>query len=479
MAERKRWFSAPDPGAQGATRTEREFLPAALEVLETPPSPTGRAMALAIGAIFLIAIAWSIIGQVDIIAVAPGRLSPAGKVKVVQPLDPGIVRAIAVHDGDHVTAGQLLVELDATETSADVDRLAHDLTLAQLDVARLTALKRSAETGGAPAPLVFPPGVSADDEAQARAALKAQVDAQAGKIGAFDEQIAQKRAEEAEARSELAKLNASIPLLAQKQRLHEELRAEGYGTSFAYIEAQQALSEAQHSVTSEIARAQQAAAGARELASQRGEAISEYAAGILGDLAKALEKENELTQELVKAREKSSDTQLRSPIDGVVEQLAVHTIGGVVTPAERLMMVVPDRDGLTVEAQLANRDVGFVHPGQDVQIKVEAFNFTRYGLIHGKVIDVSRDTVSTPETGGAGGGGQPQSEAAAQAAAASASSYTARISLERSTMLVDGKLQPLIPGMTVTAEIKTGKRSIIDYLLSPLNRKSSEAMRER
>ena len=140
-------------------RDEREFLPAALEVIETPPSPTGRAVGLVIVLFFAVAFAWSFFGKVDVIATAPGRVMPAGDVKTIQPLEPGTVRAIHVQDGDHVRAGQLLIELDPTQPGADRDRLTHDLIQAKLDVARLTALKAAGEGGGNPH-LTPPPDAS-------------------------------------------------------------------------------------------------------------------------------------------------------------------------------------------------------------------------------------------------------------------------------------------------------------------------------
>jgi len=461
-------------GGDQASRNRREFLPAALEVIETPASPTGRAMALAIGGFFVIAVLWSCFGKVDIITTASGRLLPIGKTKLIQPLDAGVVHAIDVQDGDHVHAGQVLIELDPTDAGADKDRLVHDLALAELDVARLNALKRAAETGGAPASLIVPPGASADDRAQVEAALRSQIATQAAKISSFDEQIAQHRAEEQEIGSTIDKINASLPMLRQKRRLNQDLRDQGYGTSFAYLDAQQAVSDAERDLPVEMARGQQARAAAASLASQRAQAAAEYQEGILADLAKAEEKDNELTQDLVKARQKSAATQLVAPTDGVAEDLAVHTVGGVVTPAQQLLVVVPDGAGLTVEAQLANRDVGFVHPGQDVSIKVETFDFTHYGFVHGKVIAVSRDTVSPPP-------------AATYAAAPDTApvnpnqspGYVARIALSRADMDIDGHRQPLTPGMAVTAEIKTGRRTIIDYLLSPLVRRTSEALHER
>ncbi len=455
---------------------EREFLPAALEVLETPPSPSGRLLAIIIGAFFAIAVAWAFLGKVDVLATAPGKLLPSGKVKLIQPLDPGVVRAIHVQDGDHVRAGQLLIELDPTASGADRDRLARDLAQTQLEVARLNALKRTAETGGAAGPLIAPAGAASEDIEQARAALRAQIDQQAAKVASLDQQISEKHAEADEVEAQIAKLNASMPMLAEKERLHQRLHDQGYGTSFAFLDAQQQLSEAKRDLVVDAARGDQARAAGASLARQRAQAVSEFAAGVLGDLAKAEEKQNELTQELIKAQQKSGATEMRAPIDGVVEELAVHTVGGVVTPAQRLMIVVPDHQGLTVEAQLANRDVGFIHPGQEVQVKIETFNFTRYGLIPGRVIDVSRDAVAAADR--AADESAPPPGAASPLSNASPT-YVARIALSRSNMVIDGRDQPLLPGMAVTAEVRTGRRTIIDYLLSPLARRGQESLHER
>ena len=166
---------------------------------------------------------------------------------------------------------------------------------------------------------------------------------------------------------------------------------------------------------------------------------------------------------------------MRAPIDGVVDQLAVHTLGGVVTPAQHLMIVVPDSRNLMIEAQLANRDVGFVHPGQLVKVKVETFNFTRYGLVDGHVVDVSKDVVVQDD---------PRQPGAADAAATGeprrpSATYVARIVLDRTSMIIDGRSEPLQPGMAITAEIKTGNRSIMDYLLSPIARHTQESLHER
>ncbi len=452
---------------------EREFLPAALEVVETPPSPTGRALGLVIILFFLTAVLWSVFGKVDVLATAPGRLIPAGDVKTIQPLDPGVVRAIHVQDGDHVKAGQLLIELDPTQAGADTVRIAHDLAQARLDVARLTALTDAFEHGHAPQ-FATPADVPADMVGQAREAMRAQYDQQSAKLADLGQQISQKGDEAAEVGAEVDKINSQIPMLADKERIHRELTQQGFGTSLSYLDAQQQLAEARHEVGVQKQRGAQAVDARGALVKQRDAARAQYGADLFTDLRKAEEQQNELSQELIKAQNKSSGASLRAPIDGVVDQLAVHTLGGVVTPAQHLMIVVPDSRNLMIEAQLANRDVGFVHAGQAVKVKIETFNFTRYGLVDGQVVGVSKDVVVQDEQRQPGG-----PDAAGGDTRRPSATYVARIALDRTSMMIDGRNEPLQPGMAITAEIKTGNRSIINYLLSPIARHTQESLHER
>ena len=452
---------------------EREFLPAALEVVETPPSPVGRIFALVIVLFFLCALAWAFIGRVDVIATAQGRILPAGDIKIIQPLDPGVITAIHVQDGQHVSAGQLLVELDPSQAAADRDSVASDLMQAKLDIARLTALKLAAERGGAPV-LIAPPDAPPERLAEAQAAMEAQADKQAAAVSDLTEQISQKTAEADEVNAETDKLNATMPMLVQKEAIHRDLTARGYGTILTYLDAQEQLAGAKHDLAIQLQRKDEVAAARAALVEQRDGARSQYVADIFSDLRKAEQDENQLSQQLVKATVKSDQTQLRAPIDGVVEQLAVHTLQGVVTPAEHLMIVVPDNRDLVIQAQLSDRDVGFVHVGQPVKVKVETFNFTRYGLVDGRVIDVSKDVIDPAEQQA-----DIDPQPTPQSRSANAPTYVARIALSKTQMMVDGEFEPLQPGMAVTAEIKTGNRTILDYLLSPIARKAQESLHER
>ena len=188
-----------------------------------------------------------------------------------------------------------------------------------------------------------------------------------------------------------------------------------------------------------------------------------------------------LAQDLVKAEQRTKLQALTAPVDGVVQQLAVHTVGGVVTPAQPLLVLVPQDSHLEIEAMVSNRDVGFVEPGQEAEIKVATFNFTRYGLLHGKVLSVSPDAVGRDDPQGQSKdkSQQPTTQDAKPASDDQGPVYAARISLERTQMQIEDKPVNLSPGMSVTAEIRTGERRIISYLLSPLRKYRQDSLRER
>ena len=307
----------------------------------------------------------------------------------------------------------------------------------------------------------------------AQAAASAQWNEQISHEAELGQQMRKTEAEGAEIAAQGAKVATTVPILAEKERIHQDLTAQGYGTSLSLLDARQQASEARHEVAVLQARSRQAASARDALARQRAASRAQFAASVFAELRKAQEREAEFAQETVKARSRSAATELRSPIDGVVDQLAVHTLGGVVTPAQPLMIVVPDRQGLMIQTELSDRDAGFVHAGQEAKVKVETFSFTRYGVLDGRVLNVSQDVI-IPQ--GQGGDLAPQSRAAARG---SRPSYVARIVLAKDTMRVDGRDVKLQPGMTVTAEIRTGSRTILDYLLSPISRRAKDSLHER
>jgi len=462
-------------------RAEREFLPAALEIIETPASPAGRATAATLITFFLIALAWAIVGHIDIIASAPGKIVPIGRIKVIQPLETGMVTAVHVRDGDKVREGQVLVEFDRTASTSERNRIRHDYLRSRLDVARLSALRAGLDAGIATAEFVPPEGAPAYEVLRTRASMIAQAEQQTAKMSALDQQIAQKVAEAEEIAAVIAKLNAGLPLVAEVADVREKVMKMQFGNRIAHLDAQLKLSEQRHDLIVQERRAVESLAARRALEAQRDQARAEYVRGIMTELTEAEPKVAQFAEDLVKAEKRMQDQILRAPIDGTVQQLALHTIGGVVTPAQTLMVVVPTSAGIEIEAMIPNKDIGFVRDGDDAEIKIDTFNFTRYGLLHGKVVSVSQDAVIREKPTNAGGSDRQLSGLAARSGEPPGQEliYAARISLDKTSMQIDNRVVELAPGMAVTVEIKTGKRRVIEYLLSPLLRYKQESLRER
>jgi len=456
---------------------ELAFLPAALEIVETPPSPIGHAIGGTVVALFCLALIWASFGHVDIVAFGTGKIVPSGRVKLIQPFETGVVRVIQVHDGQSVKAGDVLIELDPTMTSAEAEHIRSDLIAAQLDIARLRAvLSDSADPESAFQP---PPGASAQLVAMQRHFLLQQTEEHRAKLASLDRQRAQKEAERDTTAAMIDKLEANEPVISQRVDIRKSLADRELGSKITYLENLQQLIENQKDTTVQKSRLEEANAAVAAITETRAQAEAEFHRTLFGDLAEAERKAAGLSGDLAKAVERTKLQVLTAPVDGVVQQLSVHTVGGVVTPAQQLAVVVPSDTVLEVEAMISNRDIGFVHVGQDAQIKIDTFNFTRYGLLHGKVLSVSEDAIVRDVPSDKAKDDTRGSESASSEPKGQDLSYAARVSLDHTQIQVDDALAKLSPGMAVTVEVKTGSRAVITYLLSPLLRYAHETMHER
>lgn len=454
---------------------ELAFLPAALEIAETPPSPVGRAVGATIIAIFCVAVAWATFGQVDIVATATGKIIPSGRTKLIQPLETGVVRAIHVRDGEQVRAGESLIELDPTMTTAENDHVKGDLVAAQLDVARLHAALSKA---GDPVADFHPPeGATAAQIEMHRQFLVSQTSEQRAKLSELARQTSQKEAEGATVAASIAKLEATIPLLQERAETRKYLSDKGLGSKMTYLTEQQDLVGQQQDLLIQRSKMKETDAAVASLQETRNRTAAEFRRALFDELAKTEQKAAGIAQDAVKAGRRTKLQDLVAPVDGTVQQLAVHTVGGVVTPAQALAVIVPLDSHLEIEATLSNDDIGFVHAGQEAEIKVGTFNFTRYGLLHGRVLSVSSDAIARD-----GGDARPRGRNGSDNDPQQPGQdlvYAARISLDQHEMRVGDKVVELGPGMAVTAEVKTGSRRIISYLLSPLARYEHDVLRER
>ena len=313
----------------------------------------------------------------------------------------------------------------------------------------------------------------------ARRQMEAQAAEETAKLNALDRQIAQKEAEGRETRAAIAKVEAGLPLLAEQRDIRAAYLQREWGNRLTYLQTQQQLVEAQHELEVQKEKWDETVQALASLQQQRVQAQAEYRKSLLIDLAKAEVPAKEHEQELAKAAQKRALRTLRSPVEGTVQQLAVHTLGGVVTPAQQLMVVVPAGTGLEIEATLPNKDVGFVHEGQPVEVKVEAFTFTRYGLLHGTVTGLSQDAVSPPDQSQRDGRKEVDANNDEQAHQDGQPTYVALVSLDRTSVRTENGDSLLESGMAVVVEIKTGQRRVIDFMLSPLMRVRQEAFRDR
>lgn len=443
---------------------ETEFLPAALEIVEQPVSPTARATTWLLLGGLLLTILWLVFGRIDVVASAPGKLIPADNVKLVQPAEAGIVRAIYVRDGQTVRKGQPLIALDPTVSTAETAQARQALETAELDTARARAVLSALDGRGLSfvPPANTPPGIAATQAALARAEL-AGIEATSAGMGA-DTRVA--LAARGEARVQVAKLTETLPLLDEQIAANEALLAKGFVSKLKVIEMRrQRLAAARdRDMAEETVRK----AGAQIASAGSGGARTraEARAKVLGDLAKAESDATLRREELVKSNRRSSLQLLLSPVDGTVTSLAVHTIGGVVEAAKPVMIVVPSGSNLILEAKLPNRERGFVSVGQPVAVKLEAFPFTRFGTVPGIVESISSDAVQDERGSGAG-------------EAAASPTYLLRISLTRTIIERGDGAVTLAPGMAATADVRTGRRSILSYLVSPIDEARLQAGRER
>lgn len=427
---------------------EAAFLPAALEIQATPVHPAPRRAAWAIMAVFTVALVWSIFGQVDIVAVAPGRIVVSDRTKVVQPLDTGVIRAIHVRDGDRVTAGQVLIELDPTTATADRRGVEQQQLATGQEASRARALLDALRGGRAPRL----------DGSAAQGQLRAEWGDITAQLARLDAEVARREAEIATVREILVKLQTTLPMAQQREADFKALAEQGFVAGHAGQDRTRERIEIERDLATQQARLRETEAALAESRQTKAAYIAETLRSLSERQTKAALDLAQLTQQGAKTAQREQLTQLKAPVAGTVQQLAVYSTGGVVTPAQTLMVIVPESGPVTAEVVIDNKDIGFVSAGQKAEVKVETFSFTRYGTVPATVTWVTGDAVNDEKRGAI---------------------FPATLRLDRSEIDVDGKAVKLAPGMVVTAEVKTGHRSVIDFLLSPIRATASQGLRER
>lgn len=446
-----------DRQASSLDRQAYGFRPDLLTIQQSPPSTWPRGMLIAILVLIALLMAWAVFAKLDIIASAQGRLVPMTFTKVVHPAESGVVLEIKVKDGDLVKAGQVLMRLDARLAKSEMGGLTRDVAIKGLTLRRIDA---ELSGGVFVAPASAPRDVAAQVETQFRSRRQSYQDA----IAQESEALKKAKAELASGEQVLSKLRQTLPSYKQSADAYEKLFKDGFVGDLAanekkrdYVEREQDLRA--HESTVESLRAV-IAGSERKLASIK----SSYTTQLENERIETVTLLNKSAQELDKSTIKSGLLDITAPTDGVVKDLAVTTRGAVVQAGALLMNIVPREEPVQAEVLLSNEDVGFVSVGQKAFIKIAAYPFQKYGLLEGKVTHLSADSSDPKQT-------QPQQPQL---------TYRALVSLDAQRLMSpSGEPLNMSPGMLVSAEIHQGKRTVLEYLLSPVLKVRSEAARER
>ncbi len=408
---------------------EAEFLPAALSLQEKPVSPAGRLVARLLMALVAVALMWSVLGKTDIIVSASGKIVPSGRTKTLASVEVASVRALHVQDGQVVKAGQVLIELDSSSYDAERDKAQGEAIHALLQAERSRALVTALETLRPPR-LPHISGLSEDKMLAAQAYLEGQYRDFRAKLARVD--------------GDIQRYAQVLPLATQRARDFADLARDHDVSTHAWLEKEQARVDLEGQL--------------REARNQRAVLIAETRRAAFDALTEGGKLADAARQDALRSGERGKLLKLTAPVDGTVQQLTVHTVGGVVPAAQPLLLVVPTESVIEVEAFLENKDIGFVREGQAAAVKVAAFEYTKYGTVPGRITHVSRDAIQDEKKG---------------------LIYGVKVALDKSTLSVDGRMEVLSAGMSVNVEIKTGERRIIEYVLSPLLQHQRESLNER
>ena len=440
----------------GKTRDEIEFLPAALEIIEMPPNPAGRKTLWVIMTFFMTLIIWSLVSEIDIVAIAHGKVIPIGKTKSIQPVETSTVKAIHVREDQSVKKGQLLIELDNADHKADIIRMTGKREALASDIHRIDNLLNKIQVGDIDDGYEDSGTSVVLDEQLLLARIETEYQHIQAKLKSIEERINKGEAEYSLTQSIISKLSKTRLLVNERAQTYENAVSAGVISRNHWLQLEQERVEQDEELKIQHKRLPTIRASI-EASKQEHKALEKQV------IASLLEQKEEarislaaLNQEIIKTKVLHSRQHVRAPISGVVQQLNVHTVGGVVTTAQELMRIVPVNNQLEIEAYFYNRDIGYLKEGQSAEVKIDAFPFTRHGTMPASLETLSNDAILDENRGLV---------------------YAARVQIDEDIM--HAQRFRLSPGMSVTVEVSTGTRRLIEYFLSPLLEYGDESIRER
>lgn len=445
-----------------------DFSPPLLRLQDAPPNPLGRTVLRVLAGMLGLLIFWALIGKLDIVAVAEGKLVPQSYLKIVQPAEAGIVKEILVREGETVKSGQVLMRMDTLITEADANSIEADWQRKRLTLRRIDA-ELDAELAGKPfaAEADDPPTLAREIDAQYRA-----------NRNAIEAALAEERSRLVKARAELAsaqqvqtKLAEVLPHYREQDKAYDKLVKDGFAGSLMASDKKRERIEKEQELKTQAHLIESAKASIAQSEKKLAQLDSDYRRSLHAERNEAQAAFDKLAQERTKQAHRKDLLELRATQDSVVKDLATHTAGTVVQPGTVLLTLVPKEEALRAEVWVSNEDIGFVRQGQPVKLKFAAFPFQKYGMVEGTVEHVSADAADG-NTGNAAPNDKGQKQGQPLV-------YKALVTLKAMNLELDGARFALGAGMQTSAEIMLGTRTVAEYLLSPVQKAWHEAARER
>lgn len=467
----------PVAEVEGTDSAYIEFLPIAQQIVRRPPAMWRRYLAYLICGLITAALLWSIFGYLRLFAIAPGEVEAQGGNQVVQPTEAGQISAIPVANGTHVAKDAIVLELDPTSAKAAKTIIESKLTNARAEQIRRRTAATAAEaaTIDKATTIAWPDNIPADVRAREESVLQSDLAQLAASLADLDAKL---KAQEAERDKYAGSVEAQKTLIESRTKrtaMKETLAQQGWDSRAAVLHALEPLRQDQVNLANSEGELDMANATIPVLQLQMTQTRKSFIAENVDAAALAERQAADLEQELAKASLTLKNLTLRAPVAGTVQSLAVTTTGQWVKPGDKVMQIVPDNVPLDIKAYVLNNDIGFVRAGQKVTIKVDTFPYTRYGTLSGRVVSVGadaitgryaiaqqRDDATTPSKGSlsASGASQVMKDLV----------FPVLVSLDQTTIRVDGRDAPLTPGMSIVAEIETQRQRAITYILYPLSR---------
>ena len=463
--------------------SDQEFLAPALEVLETPPSPVRMALIMTICALVVSALGWAWFGRIDIVAIAQGKIQPTGRVKVVQSVETGRVATVQVSNGLRIKEGDILLELDPEELLADERAVTTALGSVRAEAARRRiAIKMAGGHEFASVdPVVFDTDAPMATRLREMGALNAETGQISSLLAAIEAQVQLKFAERRRVESSVANIRKLLVTLQERVSMRNALAGSQSGTRTSLIDATEALQQQEMQLGNAVGQLAEITASIEVLTQETNKIIRSFVSENTQKLGEAERQADDLAQKLVKAGARLRHMTLRAPITGTIQALTITNPGQVVSTGQDLMRVVPEGAVLEIEVYLPNKDIGFVHLDQAAIVKVDSFPFTRYGIISARVSRIATDAIPEPDAAQIEGNAARSLNSNLFSGAQRTQNLYFPITLQPEVFSINanGVDVALSAGMTVTVEIKTGNRRILEYLFSPLAEVTSEALHER